>query len=310
MRRFVSRRVVKVPRYQLLGAIVILMVLFLFLFSSILNFLFKTRFQDVFLPILFNNSYGNILPSGKTFTNKDIFYFNAFGFPFSISNSVIKQNTNIKDYYEESPIIYLYNTFQTDKYYHPYYSTYSINPVVTQASLILEENLKNFGIPCVVEKKSVAKVLKDNQIPYSLSYRGSRILLEEAKKENTSLTYFFDLGISDDKMDSTTFIRDDKRYARILFIVGTDNPNYEENQKLANNYHERLENLLKGVSRGVSLQGGTGYHGVYNQDFSPNTLLLYIGGGENTIEEVNRSLALLAQVISDYIKEEKSVEKK
>ena len=41
---------------------------------------------------------------------------------------------------------------------------------------------------------------------------------------------------------------------------------------------------------------------VDNQDFSANTLLIYVGGKENKIDEVNRSLYILAQAIYNYLK--------
>lgn len=37
--------------------------------------------------------------------------------------------------------VYLYNTFQTDQYKNTYFSSYSINSYVTQASLILKMNI-------------------------------------------------------------------------------------------------------------------------------------------------------------------------
>ena len=246
--------------------------------------------KDKLTSSIYNNSFGNIFKS-----NNNLFYENVFGLPFN--------DTKVNGEALE-PIIYLYNTFQTDKYVNPYYSSYSINPVVTQANLILQEYLKKLNINSLVEKESVAKTLKDNNIDYSLSYKGSRILMEKAKNNNQSLEYFFDIGISEDKRDVTTYVSDKGSFAKILFIVGTDYETYEENKRFASILNDKLASINKNITRGISIRGGNGYHGVYNQDFSTKALRIFIGGKENTIDEVNRSLKIFASILADYIKEE------
>ena len=246
--------------------------------------------KDKLTSSIYNNSFGNVFKS-----NNNLFYKNVFGLPFN--------DTKVNGEVEE-PIIYLYNTFQTDKYVNPYYSSYSINPVVTQANLILQEYLKKLNVYSLVEKESVAKTLKDNNIEYTLSYKGSRILMEKAKNNNQSLEYFFDIGISEDKRDVTTYVSDKGSFAKILFIVGTDYEAYEENKRFASILNDKLVSINKNISRGISIRGGNGYHGVYNQDFSTKALRIFVGGKENTIDEVNRSLKIFASILADYIKEE------
>ena len=43
-------------------------------------------------------------------------------------------------------------------------------------------------------------------------------------------------------------------------------------------------------------------NGIYNQDLSPNTLLIEVGGVDNTIEEVYNTIEALANVLNKYIK--------
>ena len=64
-----------------------------------------------------------------------------------------------------------------------------------------------------------------------------------------------------------------------------------------------LETINLLLSRGISLRGGVGYQGVYNQDFSSKGLLIQVGGINNTIDEVNRTMKILAQVIAIYKEE-------
>ncbi len=49
---------------------------------------------------------------------------------------------------------------------------------------------------------------------------------------------------------------------------------------------------------------GPKVNGVYNEDFSNRTLLIEVGGENNTIEEVYNSLDVLSEVLISFIKEE------
>lgn len=301
MKRFITRKTIKVPRYKLLCFYIILIIVIMVFIKLTLNMFLKSLDQEKLTNSIINNSYGSIFEASNN-SKENRFYNNIFGFPFSnefkVSNTI-----------DTEPVIYLYNTFQTDKYVNPYYSSYSINPVVTQGNLILQEYLKKLNINSLVEKESVAKTLKDNNIDYSLSYKGSRILMEKAKNNNQTLEYFFDIGLSEDKRDVTTYMGEKENFAKILFIVGTDYDTYEENKRFATILNDKLININKNITRGISMRGGNGFHGVYNQDFSSKALRIFIGGKENTIDEVNRSLKLLANVIALYIEEEKNEKK-
>ena len=290
MKRFITRKKIKVPRYKILYFLIFSIITFMIIINIGVNIFLNSIDKDKLSNSIYSNSFGNLFKS-----NNNLFYENVFGLPFN--------DTKVNGEVEE-PIIYLYNTFQTDKYVNPYYSSYSINPVVTQGNLILQEYLKKLNINSLVEKESVAKTLKDNNIEYTLSYKGSRILMEKAKNNNQSLEYFFDIGISEDKRDVTTYVSDKGSFAKILFIVGTDYEAYEENKRFASILNDKLVSINKNISRGISMRGGNGYHGVYNQDFSTKALRIFIGGKENTIDEVNRSLKIFASILADYIKEE------
>ncbi|MEG0977608.1 MAG: stage II sporulation protein P, partial [Bacilli bacterium] len=75
----------------------------------------------------------------------------------------------------------------------------------------------------------------------------------------------------------------EKDYARILFIIGLENPRYQENLKLTEQIKNDLENYAPGITRGIYKKEGKGVDGVYNQDVSPKVILVEMGGNENTI---------------------------
>lgn len=298
MKRFVSRKIIKVERYKIIGACLFGFVAILLGINYFTNMFVKKisidKVQDFFTVSILGESLKD---------KDDLWYRNIWGLDLKKEEYVFNNNINLSNLMD-SPIVYIYNTFQTDKYKNNYYNSYNINPVITQASLILQEFLKKEGISSLVEDSSVAKVLNDNAIPYTNSYKGSRILMEQAKNNNNSLKYFFDIQLSDYERSITTVDNDGVSYAKVLFVVGTDNFNYLENQVFANKLNEILERENKLLTRGVSLRGGSGYQGVYNQDYNSKVLLIQVGGKENTIDEVNRTMRVLAKTIKEYIKED------
>lgn len=303
MRRFNPKRRRDLSKYKVI-IIGIILVIFTF---NIINFCLKSSDTNKFYNILITNIYGDLFTEFNSFNNiKKGFYKNILG--FNLEEEKVKEESvssleNLTKSSEDKPLVYIYNTFQTDKYKVNYYNSYTVSPIITQASLILKEYLGEYGINSLVELNSVAEVLKNNDISYFTSYRGSRILLERAKEENQSLKYYFDIQM----LDSSDYLVNES-YAQVLFVVGLEHENYKENESLAYSLNEKLEEKVNNVSRGISLRGGAGYHGVYNQDFSANALLIQVGGRENTIREVNATLKILAEVIASHIKEDMNEE--
>ena len=99
-----------------------------------------------------------------------------------------------------------------------------------------------------------------------------------------------------------------KSYAKIAFVIGRNNPNYEKNAALANKLHQAIEKKYPGLSRGVMKQGGAGHNGVYNQDLSSNALLIEIGGVDNTFEEMYLTVDVFADVFSEFYWDAKAVD--
>ena len=204
-----------------------------------------------------------------------------------------KENTN--------PIVYIYNTHQLEEYLKENTESYSVTPNVMMASYILREKLANYNISSLVEENNVSEILKMNNWNYASSYKVTRMLLEDAKSKNPTLKYFIDLHRdSVSKKISTTTINN-KSYAKVLFIVGMENPNYQKNLNLTNRLQTLFESKYKGLSRGIYKKQGAGVNGVYNQDFNENTILIEVGGDQNTIYEVYNTIDAIADVLNEII---------
>ena len=209
------------------------------------------------------------------------------------------ENTN-----QRSPTVYIYNTHQTESYLYDKVNNYNLDYNVMFASYILKEYLKDYNILSFVESASVKKVLNENNLIYKDSYKASRILLEESIINYPTLKYFIDLHRDSSVYEKTTCVIDNKSYAKILFVLGLENKNYLENEKMINSLNERLIKVNSCLSRGITKKSGVGVDGVYNQDFNSNAILIELGGQYNTITEVNNTLKIFAKVLAEYIWEE------
>lgn len=238
------------------------------------------------------------LASPLTFLNRD--------YKGLTSNTVVKlkkSETNKKiETKKENPTIYIYNTHQTEEYKPTSYLEYSVNPNVLMASYILEEQLNKKGHVVLVEEESVSKLRTTLGLNYAGSYKVTRSMMENAKKNNPTLKYYIDLHRDSLTRDKTTLTVDGKSYAKILFIVGLENSNYQENLDFTNKISDLLNQKVKGLSKGIYKKEGPLVNGVYNQDFSNRVILIELGGNENTIDEVYRSLIVLGEVLDEVIK--------
>ena len=302
MKKFIARKKIKVPRYKIYYFLLACSVFFVFILNIFVSLVLKSDMGNTFLQLLASNSLGGII---NTWDNASYVYQNVFGLDKQKEETVSNNYDSIENVVveENKDIVYIYNTFQTDKYKSNYFNSYSVSSYVTQASFMLKEYLSSFNIGSIVEEESVVKVLKEQNIMYSNTYAASRILMEEASKNHPDLEMFFDLQVSDYEREATTVEINGENYAKILFVVGTDNGTYLENQEFATELNSILESINPALSRGVSLRGGVGYQGIYNQDFSSKVLLIQVGGINNTIDEVNRSMKILAEVIATYKEE-------
>ncbi len=205
---------------------------------------------------------------------------------------------------KQNPTIYIYNTHQTEEYTPSSFVEYSIMPTVQMNNYILEEKFEENNYTTIVEEKNIKEVLNKNGWNYAGSYQASRIFLETAKKNYPTLKYFIDVHRDSLGKDKTTITIDKKSYAKILFIVGLENPNYSKNLEFTEKINQKLNEKYPGLSKGIYKKEGEGVNGVYNQDFSPFTILVEMGGPENTIDEIlNTSLAFsecFIEVINQY----------
>lgn len=275
--------------------------LFFFFFSYVFVFLcFKEMNKKLSFNILDNNynyinsniiktieeKINNIFKKPTNFLNRNVIIK-------KYKNSSIKKSVKLKSPKIYNPSIYIYNTHQNEKYY---------DYDVFKASKLLSNMLKNDGFDNYFEEKSIKEFLQVNNLKYYKSYDASLNYLLEAKNKYDNLTYFFDIHRDSLDKEKTTLTYEDKKYAKVLFIIGLDNKTFNNNLVNANILNNIINSKVPNISKGVLKKGGKGVNGIYNQDISDNVFLIEVGGIYNTKEEVENSILIIEDSIIEYIR--------
>ncbi|MBT2288161.1 stage II sporulation protein P [Paenibacillus albidus] len=135
---------------------------------------------------------------------------------------------------------------------------------------------------------------------WNFSYKYSRITIKSALAAHKEMNGLIDIHRDSQRHGKTTAVIDGKSYAQVYFILGHANENWKKNEAFANQIHQLLEKNYPGISRGIwGKAAGKGNNGEYNQTLSPNSVLIEVGGIDNTADELKRTADLLADAIAD-----------
>lgn len=213
---------------------------------------------------------------------------------FSSETTKVSKEKSKREVVEENKdyLIYVYNSHQTEEYAANTFLEQEVRPTVMMASYIMEDVFNNNNYKTLVEERSIKDLLNQNDWKYYRSYDASRIYLNDSKEKYQTLKYFIDVHRDSLKKDKTTVTINGKNYAKIIFLLGLENPNYQENLEFITRINNKIDEKYPNLSKGIYQKEGSGVNGVYNQDNSKTTILIEIGGVENTTDEVlNSTLA-------------------
>ncbi len=224
-----------------------------------------------------------------------------------LTKNIDKEDKKLKQVSKEDvlssdkPTIYLYNSHDTEEYKPSSFAEYSVMPTVKLSDYILKEKLEDNGFCVLIEEQSISSIRSSLGLNYAGSYEASRVLMEQAKEKYPSLVYFIDIHRDSLNHDRTTLTYNEKNYAKVMFLVGLENPTYDGNLDFSTMISESINSKVPELSKGIYKKEGVGVNGVYNQDFSNRTILIEIGGPENTIDEVYETLLVLSEVLTEVI---------
>jgi len=192
----------------------------------------------------------------------------------------------------KEPILYIYNTHQLENYSKDETDIYKVTPNVMMTSYILSDKLNSIGINNIVEDTNIRDFMDSNNIDDY--YNSSRLLLNKIKKEHKSIKYYIDIHRSNREKNITTVNIEGKKYARLLFVINEETPNYKENLYLAQKINTRLNEIYPGITRGIEKVNDK--EKMYNQDFDKNMIFLEFGGIENNIDEVINTIDAFIEI--------------
>ncbi|QNF28963.1 stage II sporulation protein P [Metabacillus sp. KUDC1714] len=165
----------------------------------------------------------------------------------------------------------------------------------------LAQNLMERGIGVEHDKTNMTQELHKKGWKSTQAYTVSGTIVDEAVvAKNNDLDYFIDIHRDSARKNITTKTINGKSYARVYFVVGREHENYLENLDFAKKLHAELEKKYPGISRGVFLKSKSEGNGVYNQDVSTKAMLLEIGGVDNNLDELERTVDVFSDVLADY----------
>ncbi|PFN80682.1 stage II sporulation protein P [Bacillus sp. AFS076308] len=164
----------------------------------------------------------------------------------------------------------------------------------------LAKDLMSKGIGVEHDKTNMTQELLNKGWQSTKAYTESRDIVEAAAANNNQLKYYIDIHRDSLRKEITTKRINGKSYARLYFVIGRENKNYLENLELAKKLNGQLERKYPGISRGVFLKTYKDGNGVYNQDISNNSMLLEIGGVDNSLSELHNTIDVFAEILADY----------
>jgi stage II sporulation protein P len=209
---------------------------------------------------------------------------------------------------EKEPLVLIYQTHNQESFYsetntnEPDKAWHDTNNI-TLVGGRLSQALKERNINAIHDKSDVMETMKQRGLTFAQSYEVSRKVVKKAIENNSSIKMAFDIHRDSGRRNYTTINLNGTDYARIVFVLSSSSENYEENKELADHLHSKIEELYPGLSRGVIVKSSSNNNeqSTYNQDLLNSSLLLEVGGVENTLVEEYRTVDVFAEVVRDYI---------
>ncbi len=135
------------------------------------------------------------------------------------------------------------------------------------------------------------------------AYKVIRPFLSGKVKDN-KYDVIIDLHRDSATREKSTLTYNNETFGKIYFVVGEEHPNYISNKTYAQHLSSHLNDLVPGISKGVIGKKGDHVDGIYNQDLANNMLLIELGGIDNTQEEINRTILVLAKAVSAMLQDD------
>lgn len=197
-----------------------------------------------------------------------------------------------------APLVYIYSTHQTEGYTAGNLTDFGITPDVMMAAYLLKDRLEKLGTKVIIEERKMGDYLKQNGLNYDKSYTASRFYLNDTlKKYPDTIDLVIDLHRDALAKNLSTTTIGDKNYAKILFVLGGKAANYQSNLSSVTTLNNEIKAKYPTLTRGLLARD----YSIYNQDLKNPSILLELGGNENTVDEVMNTVEALAPILHQFV---------
>ena len=194
-----------------------------------------------------------------------------------------------------TPTVAIYHTHATESYLpevgkksaEAAFTSDASRSVIKVGDYLVSELENRYRIACVH-----SRTVHDSDSRLGAYYRSEQTVKALLDKY-PSCGFLVDVHRDSQPRDLTTVTIRGKSYARLMLVVGTDNPKWVQNYDLAREIVSFLEDAYPGISRGILYASA-----YYNQHYSPRAVLVEVGGVDNTLAECRNSMEALAWVIA------------
>ncbi len=202
------------------------------------------------------------------------------------------------------PAVLIYHSHATESFS----PTSAYDETSDYHTLDTEQNMVSVGahLASLLEAQGI-KVIHDTALhdepSYTDAYISSRKSVQDYLKAYPTIRLVLDLhrdAYEDENGNQVaqTVFSQGTRIAPLMFVVGSDygggnHPNWQENLALALKLQTLIDERCPGICRNINLRSQK-----FNQDLSPNTLLVEVGSAGNSHDEALRAAEILASGIT------------
>lgn len=255
----------------------------------------------------------SLTSSGFILSFLAIIWIFSFNGKESIGNTLSSfvENNPFSPVKTPEPLVYIYHSHNQESFspetrtkdpnnelYHPSRNISLVGNRFSQA-------LKERNISSVHDTSDTMGIVQDRGLSFDQSYSVSREFLEENFKKNPSIEMIFDIHRDSNKKNATTTKINGEDFARIKFVVYRSSVKDDGSLKFAQHLYKITEEKYPGLSSGVLVKTDPNTQNTYNQDLKNQSVLMEIGGVENTLEEEYRTADALAEVVEELLKYQK-----
>ena len=147
-----------------------------------------------------------------------------------------------------------------------------------------------------LEKEYGIKTIHNQDVfdqPRRYAYGKARPTIEEIVENNPDIGMVVDLHRDGISRNLTTVEVDDQKVGKTLIVIGSQHDKWRKNFNFGLKLEQALDKLEPAVSRGVRKQPFT-----YNQGLHSRSILVEIGGHENSLKEAKKTLPILAEALA------------